>query len=66
MYGVHAAHRREVTKDDLVGADSDYRTVDFEEFLDDFALLEAEDVRCGSRSRRWPPGIALSGDKKRL
>jgi hypothetical protein len=44
--GIDAAHSSDVPEDDLVWADTNYRTIDFEKVLDCLALLETEDV-CG-------------------
>jgi hypothetical protein len=42
---IHAAHRVQIVKDDLVGADSDDWTIHVEKLLDDFALFQPEHVR---------------------
>ena len=44
MYTVNASHTCDVTEGDLVGADTDDRTIFLKERLNGAALLEANDV----------------------
>ena len=46
MNGIHVPHRRNITKNHLVGSYSDDRTVNLEKFLNCLTLTETEDVKC--------------------
>jgi hypothetical protein len=62
-------HSRNITENHLGGYYSDDRTVNLEEFLDCLTLTETEtqNVKCEPEvGNGIIPGIALSGDKKRL